>query len=103
MQFRDIHGRVFSSQTDTYLLPAGKRAHHGDIELSLRWCVRIDEPEHRRLDMQHRLLTLLHKGLYVSKNLVENALREGQGVQPAVLDIGTGSGSWYVRITVSCR
>jgi len=77
--FKTLHGRSFSNQSDAYFLPG-------------------DETEHRRLDIQSKVLRLLNDGLYVSKDLVRHALREGQPQVPAVLDIGTGSGRWAIEM-----
>ncbi|PIL24243.1 hypothetical protein GSI_13996 [Ganoderma sinense ZZ0214-1] len=54
----------------------------------------MDNEEHRRLDLQHQIITLALGGLYPAPNLVRKALAPRPGKAPAILDVGTGSGSW---------
>ncbi|KAG8896659.1 hypothetical protein FRC01_011685, partial [Tulasnella sp. 417] len=72
--FKTLHGRAFNNQSDLYLLPA-------------------DDHEHSRLDLQHLSLRLHLGSLYASKHLVEAALKPDPDFPPAVLDVGTGSGT----------
>ncbi|KDQ60927.1 hypothetical protein JAAARDRAFT_173301 [Jaapia argillacea MUCL 33604] len=73
---RSVHGRILNSQNETYMLP-------------------VDVEEHQRLDLQHQIYTrMLGGSLYAAPDLVRSALRPRNGPQPAILDIGTGSGSW---------
>ncbi|OSD08574.1 S-adenosyl-L-methionine-dependent methyltransferase [Trametes coccinea BRFM310] len=74
---RQVHGRVLNSANDTYFLPA-------------------DNEEHRRLDLQHQILTLALGGLYPAPDLVRRALRSRPLKAPGILDVGTGSGSWAI-------
>ncbi|KAG8925392.1 hypothetical protein FRC03_002497 [Tulasnella sp. 419] len=75
--FRELHGRAFNTQSDTYMLPA-------------------DDVEHSRLDVQHNLLRLnLNNSLYPAPELVRKVLAPGPEA-PSVLDIGTGSGRWVL-------
>ncbi|KAI0723973.1 S-adenosyl-L-methionine-dependent methyltransferase [Cerioporus squamosus] len=55
-----------------------------------------DNEEHRRLDLQHQIITLALGSLYPAPNLVRRALAPRPGKTPAVLDVGTGSGSWAI-------
>lgn len=75
LQFRQVHGRTFTSQSDEYFLPA-------------------DDEEHVRLDLQHNLLKYHLGALYPCSAQVEWLLRSDQETRPGVLDVGTGSGSW---------
>ncbi|KAI0636697.1 S-adenosyl-L-methionine-dependent methyltransferase [Trametes polyzona] len=77
MMLRQVHGRTLNNQNDTYFLPA-------------------DNEEHRRLDLQHQVITLALGGLYPAPDLVRRALRPRPGKMPAILDVGTGSGSWAI-------
>lgn len=74
---RNAYGRVFNNQNDTYFLPA-------------------DQEEHRRLDLQHHIFTLSLGGLYPAADLVRRALQPRPNFKPAILDVGTGSGSWIM-------
>ncbi|KAI0664665.1 S-adenosyl-L-methionine-dependent methyltransferase [Cubamyces menziesii] len=77
LMLRQVYGRVLNNANDTYFLPA-------------------DTEEHRRLDLQHQVITLALGGLYPAPDLVRRALRPRPGKAPAVLDVGTGSGSWAI-------
>ncbi|EPQ58002.1 S-adenosyl-L-methionine-dependent methyltransferase [Gloeophyllum trabeum ATCC 11539] len=72
---RSVHGRILNSQNETYMLPA-------DVE------------EHQRLDLQHQIYTLMLGDLYTAPEMVHHALRPRNDYQPAIFDVGTGSGSW---------
>ncbi|KAI0082841.1 S-adenosyl-L-methionine-dependent methyltransferase [Panus rudis PR-1116 ss-1] len=74
---RQVYGRILNSQNDTYFLPA-------DLE------------EHRRLDLQHHIYTLSLGSLYPAPDLVRKALQPQPGKSRAILDVGTGSGSWAI-------
>ncbi|OCH94926.1 S-adenosyl-L-methionine-dependent methyltransferase [Obba rivulosa] len=78
---RNAYGRILNNQNDTYLLPA-------------------DNEEHRRLDLQHHLITLSLGGLYAAKDLVHRALWPRTDRTPSILDVGTGSGSWAVDMAI---
>ncbi|KAG8873299.1 hypothetical protein FRB98_009095 [Tulasnella sp. 332] len=80
-QFKKLHGRAFTSQSDDYMLPA-------------------DDREHSRLDLQHNVLKFHLRSLYPYPRWVERLLRPDQERQPAVLDIGTGSGRWAVEMAL---
>lgn len=72
---RNVYGRILNSQNDTYFLPA-------------------DNEEHRRLDLQHHQYTMCLGRLYPAPDLVWRALRPRRDRRPAIMDVGTGSGSW---------
>jgi len=57
-----------------------------------------DSDEHGRLDVQHRMLRIKMDGLYWTAEAVRPILapRPEGSEPPAILDIGTGSGSWVV-------
>ncbi|KAI0748536.1 S-adenosyl-L-methionine-dependent methyltransferase [Daedaleopsis nitida] len=74
---RHAYGRILNNQNDTYFLPA-------------------DTEEHRRLDLQHQVITLALGGLFPASNLVRRALAPRPGKISAILDVGTGSGSWAI-------
>lgn len=74
---RNIYGRVLNNQSDTYFLPA-------------------DHEEHRRLDLQHHIQTISLGSLYPAPDLVRRALQPRPYPTPAILDVGTGSGSWAI-------
>ncbi|KAG8986801.1 hypothetical protein FRB90_003768, partial [Tulasnella sp. 427] len=57
-----------------------------------------DVTEHTRLDLQHDMLTTRIGGLFLCPEAVSCALEPRQGVRPAVLDVGTGSGSWAIAV-----
>ncbi|KAG8934045.1 hypothetical protein FRC02_010637 [Tulasnella sp. 418] len=78
--FRELFGRAFAAQNDSYILPA-------------------DDIEHSRLDRQHDLLKYdLGNCLYAAPDLVRKVLRPGQAQRPSVLDVGTGSGRWALEM-----
>ncbi|KAI0691028.1 S-adenosyl-L-methionine-dependent methyltransferase [Cytidiella melzeri] len=81
MILREVYGRTLNSQNDTYFLPA-------------------DNEEHRRLDLQHHIYTLMLGGLYPAGNLVRWALRPRADRRPSILDIGTGSGRWVIDMAI---
>ncbi|KAG8872851.1 hypothetical protein FRB97_007286 [Tulasnella sp. 331] len=74
---RDIHGRTVQPTSQAYLLP-------------------VDGVEHGRLDRQHELFRKALGGLFLKSDAVRRALAPKQDVRPAVIDIGTGSGSWAI-------
>lgn len=75
---RPIHGRTFSVQVGDYALP-------------------IDAPEQSRLDKQHTAIKLSLGSLYVHRDDVRAALTPSpSNPHPALIDLGTGSGSWCV-------
>lgn len=62
-----------------------------------------DIAEHKRLDIQHEMLREKLNGLYPRQisNEVRKLLSRQRGDDqppPAVLDVGTGSGSWAIDI-----
>jgi len=73
--FRDAFGRTINNISDYYVRPA-------------------DEEEYDRGDLQHAILKEKMNGLYAKPELVEAALIPKAGGQPAVIDLGTGSGNW---------
>ncbi|KAG8988853.1 hypothetical protein FRB94_002183 [Tulasnella sp. JGI-2019a] len=72
---RDIHGRAINATSESYMLPA-------------------DKAEHDRLDLQHELFKRKIGGLYFKTDAVRRALAPKQDVQPTIIDIGTGAGTW---------
>lgn len=55
-----------------------------------------DQEEHQRLDLQHHIYTLSIGGLYLAADLVRRALQPRRNFRPKILDVGAGSGRWYV-------
>ncbi|KAG8906520.1 hypothetical protein FRB99_006740 [Tulasnella sp. 403] len=74
---RDLHGRSYNSINQAYLLPA-------------------DDAEQDRLDVQHRSLYHFIGGLFPWPKRVEPYLVPSNTHRPAILDIGTGSGTWVL-------
>ncbi|KAG9029513.1 hypothetical protein FRB95_005234 [Tulasnella sp. JGI-2019a] len=74
---RDLHGRTLQSTSEAYMLPA-------------------DTVEHSRLDLQHEMFRKKLGGLFLKPEAVRRALAPKQDMRPAVIDIGTGSGSWAI-------
>lgn len=74
-QFREVAGRTLNTRNDMYMLP-------------------VDDEEQDRQDIEHRALYLVLDGLYAAPDLVAKAMAPRQNRQPAVFDIGTGSGIW---------
>ncbi|KAH9952099.1 S-adenosyl-L-methionine-dependent methyltransferase [Amylocystis lapponica] len=81
VMLRSVYGRIINTQNDTYFLPA-------------------DNEEHRRLDLQHHILTLSLGRLYPAAELVWKALRPRLHRTPTILDVGTGSGRWAIDMAV---
>ncbi|KAG8967240.1 hypothetical protein FRC03_010315 [Tulasnella sp. 419] len=76
---RESEGRLFNAQNELYALPA-------------------DDTEFDRLDKQHLAQLLIVGGLYLPKELVESILAPREGVERAILDLGSGSGSWAIEM-----
>jgi len=80
---RNVYGRGMNSRSDLYKLPADRR-------------------EMDRLSLQHNIWKLMFRDLYPTdaEEHVSKALqvREMGHRQPAVLDIGSGSGIWAVEM-----
>ncbi|KAH7103025.1 S-adenosyl-L-methionine-dependent methyltransferase [Auriculariales sp. MPI-PUGE-AT-0066] len=76
---REVHGRYFNSQNETYMLPA-------------------DSAEHGRLGLQHDSLTLAIGSLYQNKSVVHEVLASRPGYTPSIIDIGCGTGTWCVAM-----
>ncbi|KAG8906519.1 hypothetical protein FRB99_006739 [Tulasnella sp. 403] len=76
-KLRDLHGRTYNSTNQAYLLPA-------------------DDAEQDRLDMQHRSLYHFVGGLFPWPERVDPHLVPSDTHRPAILDIGTGSGTWVL-------
>ncbi|GBE82130.1 S-adenosyl-L-methionine-dependent methyltransferase [Sparassis latifolia] len=81
VMFRNVYGRMLNNQNETYFLPA-------------------DNEEHRRLDLQHRIITLTLGRLYPAAEHVWRALRPRTDRRPAILDVGTGSASWAIEMAI---
>ena len=59
----------------------------------------VSQREEQRLTLQHRILVMCQGGLCPpeAEELVRNLLAPtGDGPQPQVVDIGSGSGIWFV-------
>ncbi|KZT40970.1 S-adenosyl-L-methionine-dependent methyltransferase [Sistotremastrum suecicum HHB10207 ss-3] len=77
---RDLHGRGMNTLSEVYQLPA-------------------DPAEFNRLDLQHRIWLKLMKGpVPFSEQMLDDLLREREGYQPAILDLGRGSGIWSIEM-----
>ncbi|KAG8907300.1 hypothetical protein FRB99_004749 [Tulasnella sp. 403] len=74
---RELHGRTFNSTIQAYILPA-------------------DDEEQDRQDMQHRAMYHFVGGLFPWPERVEPLLAPSNTHRPAILDIGTGSGTWVL-------
>jgi tRNA G46 methylase TrmB len=73
--------------------------------ISLSSELHINLTKRKRLTLQHRLLRYTIGGLYPAevKDAVENLLEpKSENTQPAVLDVGSGSGVWFVQSTTAC-
>lgn len=60
-----------------------------------------DAEEHARLDAQHTSISLMLGGLFPqqARGMIEATLQRSEGnPDPAVLDIGTGSGVWAIAV-----
>lgn len=77
----------------TYFLPAVMAS--PSYMFSLSDVFYQDHEEHRRLDLQHHIQTISLGSLYPAPDLVRRALQPRTYPTPAILDVGTGSGSWY--------
>ncbi|KAG9027522.1 hypothetical protein FS837_004247, partial [Tulasnella sp. UAMH 9824] len=79
---RELHGGKVNALTDAYLLT-------GDAE------------EHARLDAQHTAVCLMLGGLFPEqvRSMVEALLQtSSDNPNPAILDVGTGSGAWAIEM-----
>ncbi|KIO20063.1 hypothetical protein M407DRAFT_30292 [Tulasnella calospora MUT 4182] len=77
---RELHGGKVNALTDAYLLTG-------------------DAKEHERLDAQSAAISLMLGGLFPeqARSVVEVALQSSSdNPNPAILDIGTGSGAWAI-------
>ncbi|PVF95010.1 S-adenosyl-L-methionine-dependent methyltransferase [Serendipita vermifera] len=79
MFFKEIDGRIFSSQASTYILPA-------------------DEVEFLRLDKQHATHLIGLGDLYSCPDLVEQVLSPEPRVTKEILDLGCGTGIWALSM-----
>ncbi|PVF95011.1 S-adenosyl-L-methionine-dependent methyltransferase [Serendipita vermifera] len=79
MFFKEIDGRLFSSQSSAYVLPS-------------------DEIEFLRLDKQHAAHLISLGGLYSCPDLVEEILAPQPGVTKEILDLGCGTGIWALSM-----
>lgn len=60
-----------------------------------------DAKEHNRLDYQHEMIRLLlDDSIYPNPDVVNKALSVEANPTPNIIDIGTGSGIWYVHVHV---
>jgi len=75
--FTLVHGRFVNNHSEVYQLPA-------------------DEEEIDRLDYQHQLLKMLLGKNYLGP--VSDVLREEEGVQKDILDLGCGSTIWAIEM-----
>ncbi|KZT40971.1 S-adenosyl-L-methionine-dependent methyltransferase [Sistotremastrum suecicum HHB10207 ss-3] len=77
---RDLHGRGMNTLSEVYQLPA-------------------DPVEFNRLDLQHRIwLKLMEGPVPFSDETLDDLLRGREGYQPALLDLGRGSGIWSIEM-----
>ncbi|PAV15360.1 S-adenosyl-L-methionine-dependent methyltransferase [Pyrrhoderma noxium] len=83
---KDLHGRGMNIRSDVYKLP-------------------VDEEEHNRLTIQHRIWKLMlggSTGLYPPdvEPIVKQLLKPttGSADSPSVLDLGSGSGIWAAEM-----
>ncbi|KAF8512272.1 S-adenosyl-L-methionine-dependent methyltransferase [Gautieria morchelliformis] len=79
VMLRNLHGRILNNSNELYMFPA-------------------DGEEHDRLDLQHAIYTLSLESLYPARDSVRKALAPRQFGSPAILDVGTGSGSWALAM-----
>ncbi|KAG9015682.1 hypothetical protein FRB90_004471 [Tulasnella sp. 427] len=77
VMLKDMYGRTINNSSEHYGLPA-------------------DPAEHARLDVQHLMLKTKLNGLFFPSMPVRRALAPRQTTIPAILDLGTGSGSWAI-------
>ncbi|KAG8966394.1 hypothetical protein FRC03_012029 [Tulasnella sp. 419] len=78
-QYRDLEGRILGPEDDTFLMPP-------------------DEMECDRMDLQHNMLQRVIRSLYYPEGLVDRILAPRDGPAPAILDIGSGNGTWAVAM-----
>ncbi|PVF94108.1 hypothetical protein CPB86DRAFT_713818 [Serendipita vermifera] len=76
---KEMHGRIFSSINDAYLLPS-------------------DEAEWTRLEKQSVALVIAMGGLYPCPEVIESILNPEDGQPKHILDIGCGTGSWAAEM-----
>ncbi|PVF95009.1 S-adenosyl-L-methionine-dependent methyltransferase [Serendipita vermifera] len=79
MFFKEVDGRLFSSQASPYILPA-------------------DEVEFLRLDKQHAAHLIGLGSLYPCPDLVEQILAPQPGITKEILDLGCGTGIWALSM-----
>ncbi|KAG8953825.1 hypothetical protein FRC04_001455 [Tulasnella sp. 424] len=80
---RELHGLPVNGLSDSYIF-------------------KVDAEEFSRLDLHHSMFTAALDGLFPppATEAIQEALRVRNGYpQPAVLDIGTGSGAWCIDMT----
>ncbi|KAG9047670.1 hypothetical protein FS837_001746 [Tulasnella sp. UAMH 9824] len=74
------NGRKFQMITNAYMLPT-------------------DSGEHSRLDLQHEAVRLMLGGeLYQTPELVKASLSPQENAKRRILDVGTGSGKWAIKM-----
>jgi len=77
---KEVHGRIMNTVNEVYVLPA-------------------DEEEMDRLTLQHRILLSLLNGLLpVDEEAIKKLMTLKDGHQPAIIDVGSGSGTWTSEI-----
>lgn len=76
---KEMHGRVWNSINETYMLPS-------------------DDTEWHRLNKQHLAHIIGLGGLYPCPEQVEAHLAPAEGEPKRILDVGCGTGSWAIEM-----
>ncbi|KIM25818.1 hypothetical protein M408DRAFT_330998 [Serendipita vermifera MAFF 305830] len=76
---KELHGRLFNSLNDAYLLPS-------------------DSDEWARLDKQSSAIAIGFGGLYPCPEVIDAVLLPEGGRTKRILDIGCGSGRWAIQM-----
>ncbi|CAG7853098.1 SubName: Full=Uncharacterized protein {ECO:0000313/EMBL:CCA75872.1} [Serendipita indica DSM 11827] len=76
---KEMHGRIWNSMNETYMLPS-------------------DDTEWHRLNRQHLAHIIGLGGLYPCPEQVEAHLAPAEGARKQILDVGCGTGSWAIEM-----